>query len=575
MNIIKPEYYTLDDLLLKNFFEIPDYQRTYSWTRKQRLDLFNDIKKIHKWRDKNRHHFMATIVCLREPTKSKQVGTIKYEKFNIVDGQQRITTLILLLKAISLNLDKDNNDQIIEAEIIDNLLVKKDKRLILLQTNHDNYNIFRNYLENGTKPGKRHIRTFSDKNLVDAFKECESFVKEWQNDNQLLILLSYLKNRLGFIFYTIDEPGAVYTIFEVLNSRGLAVDWLDKAKSVLMGFVHEKFSKTASQSHIKELHNNWINIYRDIGLANISGEEIVKFSATLLNENIGNKPMSAEESIDFFIEYCETDKQRVFEIVDFLQKVTMRLKAIYTNRRQKAVTEISQARLAACAIKLSSFAREDKDILLDQWERITFRIFGIHRKDSRTAVGDYVRFSKFVMSKERDFDTAFDKLLEIGSWYPVTQFSELLGETNCYDGWEEELRYFLFRYEEYLAGKDKTKISYEIWESIWRESPIKSIEHIYPQDPYEHWSDWKGKLGRAKNAVENNKHRLGNLILLSPGINSSCSNLGFYEKKKIYKKELLRLKDEIVRKRDWDIRTISFRERKLIRWAKETWCDRY
>lgn len=573
MNIIKPEYYTLDDLLQKKFFEIPDYQRTYSWTRKQRLDLFNDIRKIDKLKDKNRHHFMATIVCLREPTKSKQVGTTKYEKFNIVDGQQRITTLIILLKAISMNLDRSDPDQKAEAETIDTMLVKKDNRLILLQTNHDNHHIFRNYLEKGIKPNIKQIKTFSEKNLLDAFRECDSFVKKWQESNQIILLLSYIKNRLGFIFYTIDEPGAVYTIFEVLNSRGLAVDWLDKAKSVLMGFVHEKFSKSAAQSHIKELHKSWINIYRDIGLINISGEEIVKFSATLLNENTGNKPLSAEEAISFFIEYCEADRTRVFEVVEFILKVTNRLRQIYKNRRQKAVTEISQARLAACAIKLSTFKKEEKDILIDQWERITFRIFGIHRKDSRTAVGDYVRFSKYIMSRNKDADIAMGMLVAIGAPYPVTQFGELLGEVNCYNGWEEELRYFMFRYEEYLAQKNKANISNEVWESIWQESPLKSIEHIFPQDPYRHLLAWKGKLGRAKNAIEKNKHRLGNLVLLPPGVNSSCGNLPFADKKKIYKKQLFRIINGISNKRVWDIKAISYRERKLIKWAKETWCD--
>lgn len=156
MSIIKPEYLTFDDLLQKRFFEIPDYQRTYSWTKKQRQDLFNDIKKITTWRDKERHHFMSTIVCLRQPKKNQQVGTTKFEKFDVVDGQQRLTTLIILLKAISKRLKKSSDEEKKEIEVIEELLVKKkDRRLILLQTNHDNLNIFRNYLEKGTKPPTR------------------------------------------------------------------------------------------------------------------------------------------------------------------------------------------------------------------------------------------------------------------------------------------------------------------------------------------------------------------------------------------------------------------------------------
>ena len=92
MSHIQPEYYTVNHLLNYKFFEIPNYQRTYSWTKKQREDLFNDITKIPKWRDKEQHHFMSTIVCLNQH-ESKQVGSDKYDKYYIVDGQQRITSL--------------------------------------------------------------------------------------------------------------------------------------------------------------------------------------------------------------------------------------------------------------------------------------------------------------------------------------------------------------------------------------------------------------------------------------------------------------------------------------------------
>lgn len=573
MSSFKPEYLTFDDLLQKRFFEIPDYQRTYSWIKKQRQDLFNDIKKITTWRDKERHHFMATIVCLSQPSKNQQVGTTKFEKFDVVDGQQRLTTLIILLKAISKRLRRSIDQEKKEIEAIEEMLVKKDKQLILLQTNHDNLNIFRNYLENGVKPDSKIAITFTDKNMLEAFHDCENFVKNWQEEKDLLSLLSLLKNRLGFIFYTLEEPGSVYTIFEVLNSRGLDVDWLDKAKSMLMGFVHEKFNKQASRSHIKELHKSWIKIYQRIGLAEISGEEIVKFTATLLNENTCNKPLSAEESLSFFIDFCNQDKNNVFKIIDFIFSVTDKLKEIYLNRRQKAVTEIAQARLLAIAIKLSHFDKDEKNKLLDQWERVTFRIFGIFGKDSRTAVGDYVRLSKYVMDKNSSYRNIHQRLIELGSEYPVSKFNETLFDKNCYEGWQEELRYFFFRYEEFLAKKDRSILSEEVWTNIWRESPTKSIEHVFPQTPNEMDKSWKRKLGKGKNVIAKNVHRLGNLLLLTPNVNSQCYNKSFVDKKKIYNKQLLRLKDEIIRKQDWNLTSMESRERKLINWAKQNWCD--
>ena len=572
--INRPEYLTLTDLLQKRFFEIPDYQRTYSWTIEEREALLKDIEKIYNSTDNERHHFMSTVVCLKHSKDTQFVGTVKYEKFEVVDGQQRLTTLIILLKAISLKLHKSINAEKEEQEEIERLLVKKDKRLILLQTNNDDQDIFRNYLENGKKPEKNNIRTFTDKNMFDAFKQCEAFAEKWSKKKKLFDLLTLIKNRLGFIFYTLEDSGTVYTIFEVLNSRGLDVDWLDKAKSILMGIVYEEFGKQAAQTHIKELHKHWSRIYQSIGLTDIPGQEILRIAATLMNEEIGRKPLSAEESLKYFTEICHEDKTKVFNVVKFIVDVTIRLSKIYTNRRQKAVTEILQARLLAVAIQLSHFDKEDKDNLLNQWERVTFRIFGLYRKDSRTAVGDYVEIAKMVRNKKNTYRKIHNKLVGLGKEYPIKKIKDELFEKDCYEEWKEELRYFFFRYEEYLAKRKKAPISEEIWKSIWNEKLDKSIEHIYPQNPKESDGSWKGKLGKNITQIKKNIHRLGNLMILPPGINSRCSNKSFERKKKIYKEQLLRLKDEIVSLRDWKRVNVIKRERELIKWAEKTWCDR-
>lgn len=573
MSYIKPEYYSLNELLQFKFFEIPNYQRTYSWTKKQREDLFNDINKIPKWRDKERHHFMSTIVCLHQPAESKRLGTDRYDKYYVVDGQQRITTLIILLKALSKSMKAGTPEEKEESKKIASLLVKDDKRLILLQTNHDNHQIFFNYLENGEIPKRKTAKTFTDRNMIDAFNECEEFVKKWKSTWGLINLLSIVKNRLGCIFYVLKDSGSVYTVFEVLNSRGLVVDWLDKAKSMLMGIIYDKFPKQVANLHINHLHKTWTEIYRKIGLTDIPGHEIVRFSATLMNENFGNRPLSPEESLEYFSSLCIKNRDNVFVIINFISKVTDKLKELYSNRRQKAVTDISQARLLAVAIKLSKYDDSEKDRLLALWERISFRIFGIFRKDSRTAVGDYVRLAKKVINKNSRYLKVYNELKELGVDYPVKQFNEMLAEKNCYDSWEEELRYFFFRYEEHLTKSKRGNINDEAWMQIWNDSPVKSIEHIFPQNPYENWKDWRGKLGKGPNVIAKHKHRLGNLAMLTPPSNSAGRNYSFVKKKNVYKGSAIRLLAEIANKKDWNLTTIKEREKRLIRWAKETWGD--
>ena len=132
---VDPKNVTLAQLIQGRLFRIPQYQRTYSWQRKQRQEMFGDIQRIHDKGD-DRIHFMATVVGLRRETKT--IMTEEHHVIEIVDGQQRLTTLILLLKAITKAIDSSDTKEQQIGKGISRSLVKDDKAtLLLLQTNHD------------------------------------------------------------------------------------------------------------------------------------------------------------------------------------------------------------------------------------------------------------------------------------------------------------------------------------------------------------------------------------------------------------------------------------------------------
>lgn len=213
---IQPEYLDLSSLLSRKLFRIPTYQRFYSWGKRQRTDLFEDIKLLKRKNKAGKDHFMAMVACLK--TGEEMILTEKHIYYDVVDGQQRLTTRIILLKALSKSLAQGNkNDKSIAKKINENL-VKKGSQLVLLQTNFDNSSIFRNYLLKGTIPDKSKVNTAADRNLYDAFIDCETFVSNWQDEYPLTDLLTILNNRLTFVLYTLEDEGAVYTVFEVLNN---------------------------------------------------------------------------------------------------------------------------------------------------------------------------------------------------------------------------------------------------------------------------------------------------------------------------------------------------------------------
>lgn len=92
---LQPQLVTLNKLLAGRLFRIPQYQRAYSWTSKQRRDFFSDVDKVYS--RPGTSHFMATVVGLRR--ENRIIDADEFHVIDVVDGQQRLTTIVILLKA--------------------------------------------------------------------------------------------------------------------------------------------------------------------------------------------------------------------------------------------------------------------------------------------------------------------------------------------------------------------------------------------------------------------------------------------------------------------------------------------
>ena len=572
---IQPKYLTFAELVSKRLFRIPEYQRAYSWKSKHREDLFDDISKLES-KPAGSTHFMATVVGLQRERET--IHTDEYTRLDIVDGQQRLTTLILLCKAIEKSLGEADKTEVVLRKEIASLLVKNEAgTLLLLQTNHDKSTYFANYLRNGDVPNPEDAKFLADRDLATAIVECERFVASWTHSNSLLDLAKLLKNRLTFIFHEIDDESAVYTVFEVLNSRGLEVAWLDRTKSTLMAIAFEDAPNAKTKGEvIHELHLLWGKIYATIGLREGLGSETLRFAATLINPETTAKVLGDEQALELVNTQCGGKVRRTVELTQWLLRVADAVNGLSAERRRAAVTKIAHARLLAISIILTPFDSKEKGRLLDQWERVTFRIFGIAGKDARTRVGEYVRLAQEIHEMKgtsRDYKEAMKQLRSLGDGeYAIGEAVKNLQKTDCYIGWEEELRYFMFRYEEHLAKGANQAFKNEQWDHIWEASPSQSIEHVHPQNPTP-GGVWRGALGRGRGQKEAHVNRLGNLVLLPPGMNAKVGNREFSFKKTEYRKIGLLMLGEVCRKNKWNKQAIEERERTLLSFATDAWAD--
>jgi hypothetical protein len=553
---IQPQFMTLNQLLSGRLFKIPEYQRAYSWGAKQRDDLFSDIRKV---RGGDTGHFMATMVGLRR--KTIRIAADAFTELEVVDGQQRLTTITLLLRALEKKLtDGDSTAKKLAADLASLLVKGDDLSLLLLQTNHDSSHIFVDYVRDGRKPDRVSVCTSADQNLFDAILQCEAFVAEWAEEGGCVDLLAIIRNQLFVIFHEIDNESLVYTVFEVLNSRGLDVTWFDKMKAMLMAVVFEHGDAGGKAGTIEELHSIWKDIYRTIGVRQTLNRETLRFAASLRADEMPRRPLSEEDAVAELMRQCGDSPKKAVALSKWILRVSEAEDRLLGNHRLRAVSQIVQARLVAISIMLRKFAGPVEKRLLETWESVTFRIYGIANRDARTAVGDYVRLAWAILNSDLPEDDVHVQLKSIAKDVVSLQEAvEKLRAVDLYTGRAETVRYLLYRYDEFLAQKAGQKLNESQWNKVWADEPSKSIEHIKPQS---------SGLSYV--------HHLGNLTLLPPGTNSKLKDKDPRDKATTYETcgllgtvEVARL----VKKGTWSAKSVREREAGLIRWALAAWKD--
>ena len=558
---IAPQHLSLQQLLTDRLFRIPEYQRSYSWATRQREDLFQDIRQSYR-EGNSSNHFMATVIALMRD-KVNIPGTLgEHRNVDVVDGQQRITTLVLLLKAIAKELDQSDTVEGSLRSNLEKMLVKADDAtLLLLQTNHDSSHYFATYLRTGNYVNASQAQTLADRQLLNAMRECEDFVRQWKAEGHSLEnLVTHIHNRLTFIYHEINDEGLVYSVFEVLNSRGLPVPWFDRLKSKMMALVFESTETGNRDTLIREVHQLWTSIYRIIGLRRGMSAESLRFAATLYNDSPLSKPLSEEDAVDLLHSKAMGGPNNVIIVTEWLKAVTEAVNTVRGDPRLNAVTDIQQARLVATSINLrTDLNPAEKSLILKRWENVSFRIYGMYAKDARTAVGDYTRLAWQIVKGGYSPEAILKELASIGKKYPIDKAVEELRQTNCYEKLAgDELKYFFHRYEEHLSKKAGQNFDNNHWDHIWARDAAESVEHILPQS-----------------SGGDHVHWLGNLLLLPPPLNSKLGNKPPEEKAKCYAGTGMNIALAAAKhvENGWTKEGIQSREDELLNWAATEWAD--
>ena len=234
---------TLDKFLNYGIFNIPEYQRGYSWNNAQLTDFVNDLSDVQYIRE----HYVGTVTLIK--TGMEQFGISDKTVYDIVDGQQRITTIHLFLVSLFFRI-KEIDSSKADIEIIKPVF---DKGKTLLRLNNKSDQDFYEYLiseENINDLMKIKPSTKSQKNLLNARIFFDKYFRSSKITTSLKGLIDIRRNLLSKFklnIFELEEESEVGLVFETMNDRGLPLSDMDKIKNYLIYLSHKLNEKNLAK----------------------------------------------------------------------------------------------------------------------------------------------------------------------------------------------------------------------------------------------------------------------------------------------------------------------------------------
>ncbi len=512
-------------------FYIPAYQRRYSWGIKQISELYSDINTL----DKEDAHLLGNVVCL---TSDHGAGINKLE---LVDGQQRITSLTLFLKAIKDRFKElDDLDAVSE---IDTYLYAKDlnrkiqNKLLLGDLDNPDYTQLLKL---------KKLDTIKNKNMLENYNYLFKQISQLSLE-ELNLLYFKLTNNVFVIRLDIANAKDAYKLFETINNRGMNLSATDIIKNFLLGQA-----SSIDEETLEEVRENWKQV-----IINLDNIKIDDFFRQLMCSILGRK-ITQNSLIDEFKNYYNSllkDKESLSDLlINFTQKISYisNIYAMIHHRTFKNVL-INQHLFNLQRIEsfpsyiflLNLFQREgleDKSII--NILKIV-EVFMIRRTVCEYRTGE--------------LDLIFSKLSKLETQnIEDTIKSEL--QKDLPSDLEFENKFFLSTFGN---KKNRAKYILEIFEYDLIESKNEyrltsgnelHLEHIVPQTintkkSINDFGDWLNYLGEdAEIKHKEYVNRIGNYTLLGQELNIKASNNPFKSKLEQYKQSNITLTKEIVEK---------------------------
>ena len=543
------------DILTENKkYIIPPYQRPYSWNKEHTEDLLEDI--YSSFVSDNKEYFIGTLIC---------IDSNDNYVYEVVDGQQRLTTLSLIFAKMK---DMISTKQNAKENLIKRVLQVDDfsdeAQESRIKVRKSEYELYYHYILQGNKKYCPESPNYTEQLYIDNFNFIQKYLEDKIGDNENLLcsLAKYILEQVYVVFVKTDNLVSSFRLFNVLNTRGLPLSSSDLIKNSLF--------EAAESRHIsyKTIEDYWLKIEDTTGVKNID-----KF---LRMNQVSQKKDRDRASRELFTEYSEIisndkyDNPREF-VLDLLNSA----KNYERIKNPEDFQDISIRKV------LSSLNR-----LTDEWVPAVLAF--LNRMNEDATLNNIKSFQKFITMFEKCYMQSwfqqqvkskreaviYSALVSINSGESLESIIDSLKKHYNNPAFIESLSKDI--YEPYSGKVNFIKaVLLRIDQEIQDDTVYKqygeriSIEHILSQRISDQY--WHKRFTES----EHNYwiHKLGNLTLLSGIKNSQASNSSFEEKKNIYNnpRKSLDITREVCDYAEWNPESIQTRHKNLIEKAISIW----
>lgn len=581
-------------------YDIPRYQREYTWNQRDWANLYDDITQ------NDAGYFLGSFIVVNGTVNSK-MDTIHYE---VIDGQQRLTTLSLLLAALYTRI-MEHKDSIDDDMMLDDirplrnrLILKSDKSMTRVIPQVQNHN-----LEDYRWILKEHIG-------LDAVMQKPKFL----GLRKMSKAFNYFYDRLGedvggrdgiecvrclldicrlvcsavVVQITVDSHADAYTLFASLNNRGVPLSAVDLIKNMLLGKV-----AGVDDGQLDYYFERWQEVLHNLGDDYKTQERFFRQNYDAFRREV-NKPFIGESGsqlplgsvatrsnlLKIYEKRMEADDGALKVLDELTENSALYSKIIGLDQEgpdselSNQLLELSRAQgVASYLMLLFLFKKQNQLELKDETLALLVKLlvcFFVRRNLTDTPpTRDLERlFISICESLESEglkgiaaAEYIKKRLVDVSA--SDASFKERL-EGPIYDVNPDMTRYILT----VIASPSVTKEMKPLWERYASGNYVWTIEHIFPQGKNipDEWVKMvaDGDMSKAIEVQEKQVHTLGNLTIT--GYNSKLSNMPFVTKrdrKDVYGANVgyrngLNLNDELVNTDTWTSEQIQERTDKLV-----------